>query len=216
MKCIFNIGLKIEDEVFCGWASSISVLTATEKELGIMLLDIGGGTGKFAIPMSQDGLDVTLLEPSPGMRKGAQINLEKAKKSLRGKVRVVNGESKHLDFPEASFDLLFSKGAIHHNLWEGIRQSFREVKRVLRLGGIFIFQGRSTKDFALLDAERIQDTGITAKDKKGWKKGVIQHYFTKEELEQLAKENGFEIVVESEERIKEDGNARWWVVYRKI
>jgi cell division protein FtsA len=44
MKCIFNIGLKIEDEVFCGWASSISVLTATEKELGIMLLDIGGGT----------------------------------------------------------------------------------------------------------------------------------------------------------------------------
>ena len=44
MRCVYTIGLKIEDEVFCGWASSISVLTETEKELGVILLDIGGGT----------------------------------------------------------------------------------------------------------------------------------------------------------------------------
>ena len=44
MKCVTAIGLKIEDVVFAGWASSTSVLTATEKELGVMLLDIGGGT----------------------------------------------------------------------------------------------------------------------------------------------------------------------------
>jgi len=44
MRCVYTIGLKIEDEVFCGWASSISVLTETEKELGVILLDMGGGT----------------------------------------------------------------------------------------------------------------------------------------------------------------------------
>lgn len=44
MKCVVEIGLKIDDVVFSGWAASTSVLTPTEKELGVMLLDIGGGT----------------------------------------------------------------------------------------------------------------------------------------------------------------------------
>jgi cell division protein FtsA len=43
-KCVQSIGLKIDGVVFSGWASTKSILTATEKELGVMLLDIGGGT----------------------------------------------------------------------------------------------------------------------------------------------------------------------------
>ncbi len=44
IKCVKQIGLNVEDVVFSGWAASNSVLTATEKELGVMLLDMGGGT----------------------------------------------------------------------------------------------------------------------------------------------------------------------------
>jgi cell division protein FtsA len=43
LKCVEQLGLKVEDVVFSGWASSNAVLTDTEKELGVMLLDIGGG-----------------------------------------------------------------------------------------------------------------------------------------------------------------------------
>lgn len=43
-RCIQSIGLKLDGIVFSGWASSKSVLTQTEKELGVLLLDIGGGT----------------------------------------------------------------------------------------------------------------------------------------------------------------------------
>jgi len=43
-KCIQSIGLRIDGIVFSGWASAQSVLTPTEKELGVLLLDIGGGT----------------------------------------------------------------------------------------------------------------------------------------------------------------------------
>lgn len=43
-KCIQSIGLKIDGEVFTGWASSQAVLTPTEKELGVLLIDVGGGT----------------------------------------------------------------------------------------------------------------------------------------------------------------------------
>jgi len=44
VKCVQQLGLKVEDVVFSGWSASTSVLTATEKELGVALLDIGGGT----------------------------------------------------------------------------------------------------------------------------------------------------------------------------
>lgn len=44
VKCVQQLGLKVEDVVFSGWAAATSVLTATEKELGVTLLDIGGGT----------------------------------------------------------------------------------------------------------------------------------------------------------------------------
>ncbi len=43
-KCIQTLGLRIDGEVFTGWASAQAVLTPTERELGVLLLDIGGGT----------------------------------------------------------------------------------------------------------------------------------------------------------------------------
>ncbi|GAB4283794.1 MAG: cell division protein FtsA [Candidatus Dojkabacteria bacterium] len=43
-RCIQRIGLRIDDLVFSGWASAQSVLTSTERELGVLLLDIGAGT----------------------------------------------------------------------------------------------------------------------------------------------------------------------------
>jgi cell division protein FtsA len=43
-RCIQTIGLRIDAIVFSGWASSYATLTPTEKELGVILLDIGGGT----------------------------------------------------------------------------------------------------------------------------------------------------------------------------
>jgi len=44
VKCVQQLGLRVDDIVFTGWAAAGSVLTATEKELGVMLIDIGGGT----------------------------------------------------------------------------------------------------------------------------------------------------------------------------
>lgn len=43
-KCIQTIGLKLDGIVFTGWAASHAVLTNTERELGVVLLDFGGGT----------------------------------------------------------------------------------------------------------------------------------------------------------------------------
>ncbi|MBW7953366.1 cell division protein FtsA [Candidatus Dojkabacteria bacterium] len=44
VKCVQQLGLRVDDIVFTGWATANAVLTPTEKELGVMLLDIGGGS----------------------------------------------------------------------------------------------------------------------------------------------------------------------------
>lgn len=43
-KCIQQVGVDVEGLVFSGLASAESTLTDTEKELGVALVDIGGGT----------------------------------------------------------------------------------------------------------------------------------------------------------------------------
>ncbi|HSX57900.1 MAG TPA: cell division protein FtsA [Candidatus Saccharimonadales bacterium] len=43
-KCVQQVGVDVEGFVFSGLASSVSTLTDTEKELGVALIDIGGGT----------------------------------------------------------------------------------------------------------------------------------------------------------------------------
>lgn len=48
-KCIAQVGVEISGLVFSGYASSQSVLTETEKELGTALVDIGGGTTQICI-----------------------------------------------------------------------------------------------------------------------------------------------------------------------
>lgn len=43
-KCVQKLGISVESPVFAGWASAYAVLTDTEKELGVVLVDIGAGT----------------------------------------------------------------------------------------------------------------------------------------------------------------------------
>lgn len=48
-KCIRRCGLEVEDVILEQLASSYSVLTDDEKELGVCMVDIGGGTTDIAI-----------------------------------------------------------------------------------------------------------------------------------------------------------------------
>lgn len=49
VKCIQEVGIDVKELVFGGIASSFSVLTDTEKELGVILVDIGGETTDVVI-----------------------------------------------------------------------------------------------------------------------------------------------------------------------
>jgi len=49
IKCVEGAGLKVEDYVFSPLAAAEAVLTKRQKELGVVLLDIGGSTASFIV-----------------------------------------------------------------------------------------------------------------------------------------------------------------------
>lgn len=49
LKCVEAAGLTVDDYVFSPYAAAEAVLTKRQKELGVMLLDIGGGTASFIV-----------------------------------------------------------------------------------------------------------------------------------------------------------------------
>lgn len=49
VKCVNEVGVEINGLVFSGLAAAETALTETEKELGVCLVDIGGGTTSLAI-----------------------------------------------------------------------------------------------------------------------------------------------------------------------
>lgn len=185
---------------------------------GSNILDLGSGNGRNLVPLIKEGFNVTGVDIS-------DVGLEKTQERLDQEgltAKLVKGETRKFDgVDNESQDLVVSFGAIHHNRWQGVQESFAEVSRVLKPEKHFLFLTRSTKDTDTPDKEQIADHGFTAMDKSGNKEGVVQHYFTEDELKQLAEENNFEIVREPEESLypnKNDSNkvkARWYVVYRK-
>ncbi len=65
VKCVQRCGLAVEDIVLEQLASSFAVLTEDEKELGVCIVDIGGGTTDIAV-FSQGAIRHTAVIPIAG------------------------------------------------------------------------------------------------------------------------------------------------------
>jgi len=153
------------------------------------ILDIGCGSGRHLLPLVSRGFDLIGMDIS-------SIALERVRQCLENdqSARLIQGEASNLsDIEDSSIDLVLALGVIHHNRWQGIQESIAEIARVLKLGKHLLFGDRFIHDMAKRKVD-IGDHGYTARDVDGSKIGVIQHYFTVEEIEQLAEEHGFDIV----------------------
>src|SRR5215469_16671484 len=102
---------------------------------GDHVLDIGCGTGTFATILKQRyaGVDVTGLDPDPKALARAKRKAEQGKVS----VRFDQGFADSLEYPAASFDLVFTSFMFHHLEGSSREKTLREVRRVLKPGGSF-------------------------------------------------------------------------------
>ena len=96
---------------------------------GHCALDVGTGTGQFAVYLAKNGFEVTGVDLSAGMIEKAQHNAAQEGLPIHFQV----GDAEHLDFADNSFDVLVSRNL----LWTlpQPEQALREWKRVLKPGG---------------------------------------------------------------------------------
>ncbi len=64
VKCVRRCGLEVNDLILQPLASSLAVLTEDEKELGVCLVDIGGGTSDIAV-LDQITNDIAMALRTP-------------------------------------------------------------------------------------------------------------------------------------------------------
>ena len=102
-KCASLVGIDVEGMVFSGLASSYSTLSDTERELGVILVDFGGGTADICIftegsPIYCSVIPVGARNVTNDLAIGLRISLESAEKiklalSKPPKIAVESGEN---------------------------------------------------------------------------------------------------------------------------
>lgn len=101
-KCVSEIGVEVDSLVFSGLSSAESVLTPTEKELGVVLIDLGGGSTSIAV-FVEGALSYSAVLPvgakniTNDLAIGLRVSLETAEKIKLGLSKVKKSDDEDDD-----------------------------------------------------------------------------------------------------------------------
>lgn len=144
-KCVSEVGITPESLVFSGLASSYSVLSDTDRELGVVLVDIGGGTTSITAYI-ESAIAFSSVLPIGGknvtndIAAGLRVSLDSAEKikiSLSD-----NGKAKKTEGPE---DDSINLGVL------GIEEEEKKVSKKTLIDGII--KPRMNEIFAMVSME---------------------------------------------------------------
>jgi SAM-dependent methyltransferase len=118
------------------------------------VLDLGCGTGGDCLVLARRGLDVTGIDYSHEAVMRAQ---EKAREENLSVVFLQADMTQALPFPSGQFDAVMSNVAFHSFPDLLLRSILKEITRILRPGGLFLFHVNSLEDMHYRPKERVQE-----------------------------------------------------------
>jgi len=199
---------KEEDRLSTNNARKIEFITTTRvlDELidnSANVLDCAAGTGAYSFYLADKGCNVTATDITPRhidiIRKGL------TEKKYNMNTSVLDATDMRI-FKDETFDIVLNMGPFYHLTTEEQREKcMSESLRVLKKGGLivtayipryYVFQFVAMSDRKYLDAglaKQLMQTGVLRHDdeKCFW---TDTYYSTKDEMEQIYKMHGIEIV----------------------
>jgi ubiquinone/menaquinone biosynthesis C-methylase UbiE len=128
-KEFFDAAREFRDEIEQPWLADV---VPFHQMAGKRVLEIGFGPGYDTLKFLQAGAAYSGIDITPE-------NVERTKQHLKFfgyEPDVQQGDAENLLFPDASFDIVYSNGVLHHV--PDMARAFREAQRVLKPGGEFI------------------------------------------------------------------------------
>lgn len=167
------------------------------RDRSVAILDLGGGTGVWAIRLAQEGRRVLLTDISPGLLARAREKVEAAGLGLL--VQIEEADICDLSrFPERAFPLVLALGD-PLSYCDDAGKALREVRRITNPGGFLIGEVENRYRAALsrrraatwADAKRILSEGIAHWPEPENPASIRE--FSPSEIEALLKESGWNL-----------------------
>ncbi len=137
------------------------------------ILDVGCGKGRYCLPLSKDyelyGTDISITALRSFREKAESRDLL---------LPLFHSSATHIPFKNRFFDAAICTGVLQHLLENERREAASEITRTLKPGGLLFFEAFGIDDFRY-GGEEVELHTFARKN------GIIYHYFTKEELEEL-------------------------------
>jgi SAM-dependent methyltransferase len=202
-----------DDEGF--FATGRTEVDATLTDIGDLLaardtaLDFGCGLGRLSQAMAAHFASVTGVDVAQSMVEGAR-----ARNAFPDRVSYVVNTAATLPFDDAAFDFVYSNLVLQHVPPPGAEGYISELVRVLRPGGVLVFQELShrapTPRNAVLRFVPGDVRRITRRLRRGWAASMTMDGVPREKVTALIGAAGGEVV-----EVRDDGAGEpVWKGYR--
>ncbi|HEY6805833.1 MAG TPA: class I SAM-dependent methyltransferase [Pyrinomonadaceae bacterium] len=143
------------------------------------VLDLGCGNGRHAMFFARQGIEAAGIDISD--QAIAWADQWSKSEGLEIDFRV--GDITNLPFEDGAFDAVVTHGVLDHVPMTVAEKAAREVHRVLSPQGLFYCDLRSSEDFEYGVGEELKKNEFIVTD--GYEKGLVQHFFSEEEIRNL-------------------------------
>lgn len=166
-----------------------------------LVLDAGGGTGRWTLRMAKKGCKVVLVDNSEGMLRVARDNVKK--EGLQNHVIIRKGDIRKLDYEDQTFDLILCEHTLF--VFEEPEAAIKEFARVLKKGAPLVISAQNLYVQLLMhlpykeiaQPEKLDEVLALlqrARYDRMTKNGKVKiHTWTPDEFRSLLERNGFKI-----------------------